>query len=163
LGAEDLLADVTTDNFEVQRILSLASTGEKGTYLAIATYRLSGMHWCSLTCCLPASPTVSFALRLALLLGLDPEQLTPGKMTYHLRRLRLHGLIDPIPHTHRYRLTTFGIRVALFFTRIYDHLLRPGLGAILPTLSRPAGSLRRDFDRVDLEVNAWIQHASIAA
>ncbi len=102
-------------------------------------------------------------LRLAPLLGLDSKQLTPGKMTYHLRRLRLHGLIERVPHTHRYRLTGFGLRVALFFTRTYDHLLRPGLGSVLPTLSPPAGPLRRAFDRIDLEVNSWIQHASIAA
>jgi DNA-binding HxlR family transcriptional regulator len=102
-------------------------------------------------------------LRLAPLLGLNPEQLTPGKMTYHLRRLRLHGLVERIPHTHRYRLTSLGLRVTLFFTRTYDHLLRPGLGAILPHLSRPEGPLRRAFDQIDQEVNVWIQHASIAA
>ena len=102
-------------------------------------------------------------LRLAPLPGLDSQQLTPGKMTCHLRRLRPHGLIERIPHTHRYRLTGFGLRVALFFTRTYDHLLRPGLGSVLPTLSPPAGPLRRAFDRIDLEVSAWIQHASIAA
>ena len=84
-------------------------------------------------------------------------------MTYHLRRLRLHGLVERIPHTHRYRLTSFGLRVTLFFTRTYDHLLRPGLGAILPPLSPPTGPLRRAFDRIDQEVNVWIQHASIAA
>jgi hypothetical protein len=84
-------------------------------------------------------------------------------VTYHLRRLRLHGLIERIPRTHRYRLTSFGLRVALFFTRTYDHLLRPGLGAILANLSQPTGPLRCAFDRMDLEVNSWIQRASIAA
>jgi hypothetical protein len=53
-------------------------------------------------------------------------------MTYHLRRLRLHGLIERIPKTHRYRLTTFGFRVAVFFTRAYARILRPGLGLVLP-------------------------------
>ena len=42
---------------------------------------------------------------LAPLLGLDPDQLTAGRTTYDLRRLRLHGLIKRIPHTHRYRPT----------------------------------------------------------
>lgn len=102
-------------------------------------------------------------LRLAPLLGLSAEELTPGKMTCHLRRLRLHGLIERIPHSHRYRLTSFGLRVALFFTRAYDHLLRPGFGAIVPELSRWPSSLRRAFDRVDQEVYACIQNAQIAA
>jgi len=39
--------------------------------------------------------------RLALLLGRDPSAMTPGKMTYDLRRLRLHGLIERLPRTHR--------------------------------------------------------------
>jgi hypothetical protein len=38
-------------------------------------------------------------------------------MTYQLQRLRLHGLIERIPKTHRYRLTNFGFRVAVFCTR----------------------------------------------
>lgn len=67
--------------------------------------------------------------RLAPLLGIPPDGLTPGKMTYQLRRLRLHGLIQRIPQTHRYQLTGVGLRVALFFTRTYDRLLRPGLGS----------------------------------
>ena len=31
------------------------------------------------------------------LLGKAPDDMTPGQMTYHLRRLRLHGLIERIP------------------------------------------------------------------
>src|SRR5215469_11052960 len=55
---------------------------------------------------------------LATLLGQPVEHLTQGRMSYQLRRLRLHGLIERIPKTHRYRLTSFGLRVALFCTRI---------------------------------------------
>ena len=31
---------------------------------------------------------------LAPMLGTDPASMTPGQMTYQLRRLRLHGLIE---------------------------------------------------------------------
>jgi hypothetical protein len=89
---------------------------------AIAMCRPYGMLWCCSICYPPVFPTLSFAC-LASLHGLDSEQLTPSTMTYHLRRIRLHGLIEGILHTHRYRLTSFGLRVALFFTRTYDHLL----------------------------------------
>ncbi|MBK7730829.1 MAG: hypothetical protein IPJ33_20620 [Gammaproteobacteria bacterium] len=37
------------------------------------------------------------------LLGIDPSQMRPDCMTYELRRLRPHGLIERIAHTHRYR------------------------------------------------------------
>ena len=54
---------------------------------------------------------------LAQALGLDSQQITQGKMSYDLRRLRLHQLIQPIPGTHRYQLTELGPRTALF-TRV---------------------------------------------
>jgi hypothetical protein len=54
------------------------------------------------------------------------RRITPGAVTYDLRRLRLHGLIRRIPRTHRYQVTVAGLRYALFFTRSYDRLLRQG-------------------------------------
>ena len=51
-------------------------------------------------------------------------------MTYDLRRLRAHGLIERIPHTRRYQITDTGLRDALFFTHAHDHLLRTGLAEL---------------------------------
>jgi len=100
---------------------------------------------------------------LAPLLGQQSADLTQGRMTYHLRRLRLHGMIERIPHTHRYHLTDLGLRTAWLFTRTYSRILRPGLGRILPELSAPNGSLRRCFDKLDQQVNSWIGEAKLAA
>jgi hypothetical protein len=71
---------------------------------------------------------------LAQLLGLDPANYPPGKLTYDLRRLHLHGIVERIPHSHRYQLTSVGLRIALFFSRIYARLLRPKLAQIRPRL-----------------------------
>ncbi len=57
---------------------------------------------------------------------------SPGRMTYDLRRLRLHGLVKREAHSHRYRLTRFGLRTALFWTRSYARLLRPGMAELHP-------------------------------
>src|ERR1051325_3794641 len=100
---------------------------------------------------------------LAALRGQPEGQLTQGRMTYHLRRLRLHGLIERIPKTHRYRLTDFGFRVALFCTRAYSRILRPGLGLVLPATSSLPCPLRRSFDRLEQEVNSWVDQAKLAA
>ena len=100
--------------------------------------------------------------RFAALLGQPPTALTAGQMTYHLRRLRLHQIIERISGTHRYRLTDFGLRTALFFTRIYNRLLRPGLGRILPDFSKLSCPLRRAFDKLDHEVTTWAQQAQLA-
>ncbi len=64
---------------------------------------------------------------IAPLLGHAPEDITAGKMTYDLRRLREHGLIARIPHTRRHQVTDTGLHDALLFTHAHDHLLRPGL------------------------------------
>lgn len=66
-------------------------------------------------------------VHLARLRGQDPASCTQGQMTYQLRRLRLHGLIERQAGSQRYRVTDRGLRVALFFTRSYARLLRPGL------------------------------------
>ncbi|MGH3798935.1 MAG: hypothetical protein ACRDTD_02165 [Pseudonocardiaceae bacterium] len=67
---------------------------------------------------------------IAPLLGTTPEDITAGKMTYDLRRLRAHGLINRIPHTRRYQITDTGLQHALLFTHAHDHLLRTGLAEI---------------------------------
>jgi hypothetical protein len=100
---------------------------------------------------------------LAALRGQALERFTQGRMTYQLRRLRLHGLIERIPKTHRYRLTDFGLRVAVFCTRTYARILRPGLGLVLPTTSSLSTPLRRCFDKLQQEVNAWVDRAKLAA
>jgi Mn-dependent DtxR family transcriptional regulator len=56
--------------------------------------------------------------------------MTSGQITYDRRRLRRHGLIERIPHTHRYQVTDLGLRHALFLTRAHTRLLRTGLAEI---------------------------------
>ena len=55
-----------------------------------------------------------------------------SKMSYDLRRLRLHGLIQRIPRKNTYVLTPDGIRVAVFYTKLRNRLLRPLLDADKP-------------------------------
>jgi hypothetical protein len=67
---------------------------------------------------------------MAQLLGAPAETITPGKMTYDLRRLRMHGLIERVPGTFRYQVTDAGLARALFLTRLHDKLLRAGQAAL---------------------------------
>jgi len=83
---------------------------------------------------------------IAPLLGTTPEDITAGKMTYDLRRLRTHGLIARIPKTRRYQVTDTGLQHALLFTHAHDHLLRAGL-AQLTDPSPPAPSRLRTAAR----------------
>ena len=83
---------------------------------------------------------------IAPLLGTTCEDITAGKMTYDLRRLRAHGLITRIPHSRRYQITDTGLQHALLFTHTHDHLLRTGLAEITDP-DPPAPSRLRAADR----------------
>ncbi len=100
---------------------------------------------------------------LAQLLGQPEERLTQGRMSYHLRRLRLHGLIQRIPKTHRYRLTDFGLRTTLFCTPAYARIFRHRLGMILPATSPLPNLLLRSFDRLAQQIHSWVDQAKLAA
>ena len=100
---------------------------------------------------------------LAQLLGLDPANYPIGKMTYDLRRLRLHGIIERIPHSHRYQLTPDGLRIALFFSRTYARLLRPKLAQIMPEVPPMPSPLRAAFDRLTTEIDACCRDERLAA
>jgi hypothetical protein len=100
---------------------------------------------------------------LAALSARDPEAISPAAMTYQLRRLRLHGLIERVSGSFRYRVTHMGARVALFFTRLYNRLLRPGLAAALPTLRAVDTPLKRAFNHIDAQLSASIIQERLAA
>lgn len=88
--------------------------------------------------------------RLAHALG-QPEP-SPGRMSYHLRRLRLHGLIKRRPGRHQYRLTDTGLQTAVAYTLAHDRILRAGTAQISdPSLP---SELRRAYTK-------FAQHACL--
>jgi hypothetical protein len=100
---------------------------------------------------------------LAQLLGLDPAHYPAGRMSYDLRRLRLHGLIQRIPKSHRYEVTAAGLRIALFFSRTYARLLRPKLAEIMPAGPPGNSALRAAFDRLQAEIDSCCQRQKLVA
>jgi hypothetical protein len=100
---------------------------------------------------------------LTALSGGDPGSISQGATTYQLRRLRLHGLIERIPNSFRYQVTDFGFRVALFFTRTYNRLLRPGLATAFPTLRAVTTPLKHAFDTLQTQIDRMINHVQLGA
>jgi hypothetical protein len=96
--------------------------------------------------------------QVADLLG-DPY--TTHQLTYDLRRLRLKGIIWRIPHSNRYLVTPYGCKVALFFTRLYALVFRPGFAALDPTVPIP-GPLAEALAAVEQEVKNLIEQAHVA-
>ena len=89
-------------------------------------------------------------------LGRDYNQ---GQMSYDLRRLRLHGLIQRLPRSNTYQLTSQGIRVAVFYTKLQNRLLRPLLDANKPPA--PA-EIRRALATLEHAVADYVQNARLA-
>jgi len=83
-------------------------------------------------------------------------------MTYDLRRLRLAGLIRRIEHANRYVLTPDGIRVAVFYTKVYNRLLVPLTAAnqaqAPPELRAALSAITRHVD--DYANRARLPHAA---
>jgi hypothetical protein len=97
---------------------------------------------------------------IAQLRGLTPDDITTGQITYDLRRLRHHGLIQRIPHTHRYRVTDTGLQSAMFLSAVHDRLLPTGLAdlaAPTPTRLRAASTAYR------AAINDLTQRTGLAA
>ncbi|MFV0373093.1 hypothetical protein [Microbacterium sp.] len=87
--------------------------------------------------------------------------ITAGQMTYDLRRLRTHGLIRRIPHSHRYQVTDTGLERALFLTRAHDRLLRAGMADI--TDHHQPGPLRTATHTYDHALDQLLQQSRLAA
>jgi len=97
----------------------------------------------------------SLRAQVSHLLGVD---YTVNQASYDLARLRLNGLIVRRPGTNTYDLTPDGQRVAIFYTKIHDRLLRPLIAAD-ETPAPP--ELRRALATIDRHVHNRINHARI--
>jgi len=95
--------------------------------------------------------------------GEAPSALTQGRMTYQLRRLRLHGLIARQTGTHRYGVTDQGLRVASFFTRSYARVLRPGLSQVAAENLPEDPPLRRAFAQLERAMDQYVAQAKLTS
>jgi hypothetical protein len=94
-----------------------------------------------------------------LVAGLLGHPYSTTQMSYDLRRLRLHGLIERVPRTNTYHLTPEGQRVAVFYTKIHRRLLQP----LLDAGDRPPAppELQRALTTIDRTLTDYIEGARL--
>jgi hypothetical protein len=109
---------------------SLTSGGRRAPALRFGDPRVMALLG-ALCVCLNTVGFTSRSLR-AQVSGLLGEVYTPSQMSYDLGRLRLNGLIERIDGTNTYLPTAEGRRVAIFYTKLHNRLLRPLLAANAP-------------------------------
>jgi hypothetical protein len=100
---------------------------------------------------------------LAGLLGKNADEISAGQVSYDLRRLRAHGLIDRIPGSHRYQTSDRGLHHAMLITHIDTRLLQPGLAQLTdpaPPAPTPLRGAARTYQRA---LDEFTQEAGFAA
>jgi hypothetical protein len=96
-------------------------------------------------------PGITSKTLRGLMAGLLHRPYSMNQASYDLGRLARNDLIQKIPDRNRYTLTSDGLLFACFYTRVYDHVLRPlmapdrpnappGLAAALDTLGQLTAS-----------------------
>jgi len=68
-----------------------------------------------------------------------------------------------VPGTHCYRITHQGLRTALFFTRVYTRILRPGLARSLSIGTQSDPTLRPYFAKLEEALDCWVDQAKLAS
>jgi hypothetical protein len=138
--------------------------GQRGSALRFGDPRVQALLAVLVLFCLQPEGFRNQQLRplLAQFLGLKPEDLSPGRMSYDLRRLRLHGLIERIKGSHRYRLTPAGLKVALFYSRTYQHVIRPGLSLLHQPQGIEASGLARSYHAFETQILTFLEQKRAA-
>ena len=136
---------------------SVTADGRRTPALRFGDPRVQALAGALCATLLSATGITNKSLR-ALMTGLTHAPCSPGQMTYDLRRLRLAGLITRIQHANRYVLTPDGVKVAVFYTKLHNRLLRPLLAADQP--QAPAG-LRDALHVIDQHIDHYITRARL--
>lgn len=165
LEVERVSHDCLQNEATLQQVQQPVQSGTARTAgLGFADPKVQAVFSALLLFCFQAQGFANRDLRpaLALLLGMDVAGLSQAQMTYQLRRLRLHGVIVRLPKSHRYQMTAFGLRLALFYTRAYGCLLRPGLGLVLGA-ERVPNEMDSGLDELAQAMERVCQEAYLAA
>ena len=136
---------------------SVTADGRRTPALRFGDRRVMALAGALCATLLAATGITNKSLR-ALMTGLLHAPYTPGQMTYDLRRLRLTGLIRRIEHTNRYVLTPDGVKMAIFYTKLHNRLLRPLMATAQP---QAPPRLRQALRVIDQHVDDYITRARL--
>jgi len=101
----------------------------------------------------------SMAVRQKILVDfhLSEDEYSRNQVIYDIRKLRAHGIVEKMGKYNRYRLTSYGVKVALAFSLIRKKIYGPlhySLFETQPDHSIPTGSkLERLYRQLDTDIN----------
>ena len=117
--------------FERVALTSVTAEGRRAPALRFGDPRVMALVG---ALCITLNNVVGFTNRslraqVSALLG---ETYTRNQMSYDLGRLRLNAIIERLEGSNTYTLTPDGQRIAIFYTKLHNRLLRPLLAANEP-------------------------------
>jgi hypothetical protein len=133
--------------------------GRRAPALRFGDPRAMALAGALATCVHAVTGLTNKSLR-ALMTGPLDTPYTIGQASYDLRRLRLKGLIQRLPHSNTYTLTSDGLRFAIFYTKVHNRVLAPLLAADRPPAPPP---LRQALHTIDQHINDYLAHARLPA
>jgi len=74
--------------------------------------------------------------QVAQALGLSPDPYQLTSLRYELSKLRAKGLVEKVPHSHRYRLLPEGYRLCVVYLKLFEKIYAPPDGRPVETLPR---------------------------
>ena len=103
---------------------TLTRDGRKAPALRFGDLRVQALAGALAAMLFTVSGITNRSLR-ALMTGLLNRSYSMNQASYDLSRLARNGLITRVPGSNRYTLTRDGLLFAHFYTKVYDHVLRP--------------------------------------
>jgi hypothetical protein len=76
-----------------------------------------------------ATPEIYSQVREAL--ALAPSEYKLSSLRYDLWKLRAKGLVEKVPHSHRYRLPAVGYRLCLVYLKLFEKIYAPLTAGLL--------------------------------
>ena len=123
---------------------TLTEEGRKAPALRFGDLRVQALAG-AIAAMLFTVPGITNRTLRGLMSGLLNHPYSVNQASYDLSRLARNGLIERVPGRNRYTLTRDGLLFACFYTRVYDHVLRPlmapGRPNAPPALTAALGTL----------------------
>jgi hypothetical protein len=143
----------------IERITRPAVTGDgrKAPALRSGDLRVQALAGATAAMLFTVTGITNRSLR-ALMTGLLHRPYNMNQASYDLSRLARNDLIARIPGRNRYTLTPDGLLFACFYTRVYDHVLRP---LMAPDRPNAPPELAAAPDTLDQLAASHIAHARV--
>jgi hypothetical protein len=161
LHTEAVGQDTTLVSPVIERITrpTLTEDGRKAPALRFGDLRVQALAGATAAMLFTVSGITNRSLR-ALMTGLLNRPYSMNQASYDLTRLARNGLITRVPGRNLYGVTPDGLLFAHFYTKVYDHVLRP---LMAPDRPNAPPQIAEALTALDEAVTASIARARLAA